>query len=107
MPPIRHLQEILFPDRGASFVRIIAELSEPETGPAADNLISNEDSYPRVAGELARTTSPCLGADGVVIVRTSTRESQHRAGRLGNGMTNEERDLHEMMRVGVYRRLLN
>jgi hypothetical protein len=29
-------------------------LSDPETGPAADNLISNEDSFPRVAGEVAR-----------------------------------------------------
>jgi hypothetical protein len=61
VPPIRHLQEILFPDRGASFARIIAELSEPETGPAADHLISDEDSYPTVAGELARTTSPYPG----------------------------------------------
>ncbi|MEJ7638668.1 MAG: hypothetical protein WKF75_12010 [Singulisphaera sp.] len=55
MPPV-HLNELLFPDRDVGFGRLIAELSEPETGPAADNLVSNEDSYPRVAGELARRT---------------------------------------------------
>ena len=55
MPPL-HLNELLFPDRDVGFGRRIAELSEPETGPAADNLVSNEDSYPRVAGELARRT---------------------------------------------------
>jgi hypothetical protein len=37
-----------------SFARLISELSSRETGPAADNLLSNEDSYPRVATELAR-----------------------------------------------------
>lgn len=55
MPPV-HLNELLFPDRDVGFGRRIAELSEPESGPAADNLVSNEDSYPRVAGELARRT---------------------------------------------------
>ncbi len=33
-------------------------LSERETGPAADNLVSNEDSYPRVAAEVARSCPP-------------------------------------------------
>jgi hypothetical protein len=37
-----------------SFARLISELSSGETGPAADNLMSNEDSYPRVATELTR-----------------------------------------------------
>jgi hypothetical protein len=37
-----------------SFASLISELSSRETGPAADNLMSNEDSYPRVASELAR-----------------------------------------------------
>ena len=37
-----------------SFARVVKELSDPETGPPADNLISNEDSFPRVATELAR-----------------------------------------------------
>ena len=31
----------------------IERLSGPETGPAADNLVSNEDSYPRIAGQIA------------------------------------------------------
>ena len=54
--PLVHLTDLLFPDRDVGFGRRIAELSEPESGPAADNLVSNEDSYPRVAGELARRT---------------------------------------------------
>lgn len=32
----------------------IEALSGPETGPAADNLVSNEDSYPRIAGLIER-----------------------------------------------------
>jgi hypothetical protein len=44
----------LTPPRATTFARTIAELSGPETGPPADNLVSNEDSYPRVAGELNR-----------------------------------------------------
>ncbi|WZP00117.1 hypothetical protein EP7_001734 [Isosphaeraceae bacterium EP7] len=35
------------------FAGLVAGLSGREAGPAADNLVSNEDSYPRVAGELA------------------------------------------------------
>jgi hypothetical protein len=42
------------PARAPSFGALIAELSEAASGPHADNLISNEDSYPRVAGALAR-----------------------------------------------------
>jgi hypothetical protein len=37
----------------AGFAALIDQISGRETGPAADNLVSNEDSYPRVAGELA------------------------------------------------------
>lgn len=44
-------------DPGA-FARLIADLSAPETGPSADNLVSNEDSYPRVAGDLDRLAPP-------------------------------------------------
>jgi hypothetical protein len=33
---------------------VIEVLSEPETGRPADNLMTNEDSFPRVCGELAR-----------------------------------------------------
>ncbi len=40
------------PDR--AFARLVDELSGPETGPTADNLMSNEDSFPRIARDLAR-----------------------------------------------------
>jgi len=48
------LAEVLFPRRDVRFNTIIDELSEPESGPPADNFVSNEDSYPRVAGDLER-----------------------------------------------------
>ena len=48
------LESLAFPDRDPSLKGVIRRLSEPETGRAADNFVSNEDSYPRVAGELAR-----------------------------------------------------
>lgn len=40
--------------RGASWSDLVRTLSEPETGPPGDNLVSNEDSYLRVCGEVAR-----------------------------------------------------
>jgi hypothetical protein len=46
--------ETVFLRPAGSFARLISELSSGETGPAADNLMSNEDSYPRVTTELAR-----------------------------------------------------
>jgi hypothetical protein len=49
---------LLLPRFGPSFGQLVNELSEPETGPPADNLISNEDSYPRVAGALAKQAPP-------------------------------------------------
>ncbi|SIN92864.1 hypothetical protein SAMN05444166_1656 [Singulisphaera sp. GP187] len=52
------LADLLFPARDATFASIIRELSERETGPAADNLVSNEDSYPRVTAEVARLCPP-------------------------------------------------
>lgn len=54
MPRPATLSEVLFPARAPSFGALVAELSEASSGPHADNLVSNEDSYPRVAGELAR-----------------------------------------------------
>lgn len=63
VPEARSLAEILFPARDARFDAIIDALSVPETGPASDNLISNEDSYPRVAGAIAREVPP----DGVYL----------------------------------------
>ena len=50
-----HLRSLLFPGRAAEdFAGLIAALSEPSSGPHADNLITNEDSFPRVAGALER-----------------------------------------------------
>ncbi len=48
------LQEILFPGRDLTFGELIRSLSADESGPHADNLITNEDSFPRVCGTLAR-----------------------------------------------------
>lgn len=52
------LTDLLFPARDVSFASVIRELSQAETGPAADNLVSNEDSYPRIAAEVARRCPP-------------------------------------------------
>src|SRR3954469_5791801 len=54
MPRQPTLAEVLFPSRDARLGAVVRDLSEPETGPPADNLVSNEDSYPRVATELDR-----------------------------------------------------
>lgn len=48
------LSDLLFPARDQSFGSVVRALSEPETGPAADNLVSNEDSYPRIAADVAQ-----------------------------------------------------
>lgn len=53
-PPPQNLADILFPARDVSFGALVSALSDRPTGPHADNLVSNEDSYPRVAGELER-----------------------------------------------------
>ncbi|MDR3637697.1 MAG: hypothetical protein P4L84_28075 [Isosphaeraceae bacterium] len=52
--PAQNLADLLFPARDASFGPLVSALSEPPNGPHADNLVSNEDSYPRVAGEIDR-----------------------------------------------------
>ncbi len=36
-----------------TYGKLVRELSEPESGPHADNLMTNEDSFPRVCGEIA------------------------------------------------------
>ena len=48
------LMDVVFPARDQSFSRVIADLSEPEAGRPADNLITNEDSFARVADDLGR-----------------------------------------------------
>lgn len=55
-PP--HRIDLTFPARDESFAALVGGLSEPSDGPHADNLVSNEDSYPRVCGELARRVRP-------------------------------------------------
>ncbi|WP_422930329.1 hypothetical protein [Singulisphaera sp. PoT] len=54
MDPSPTLVELLFPRRDVRLSAVIDELSEAPTGPSADNFVSNEDSYPRVAGDLER-----------------------------------------------------
>jgi hypothetical protein len=53
MTPDR-LMDVVFPARDQSLGRVVAALSEPETGRAADNLVTNEDSFARVANDLRR-----------------------------------------------------
>lgn len=54
MPTPGRLQELLFPDRDTTFGELTRTLSEPESGPHGDNFLTNEDSFPRVCGSLAR-----------------------------------------------------
>ncbi len=49
---VKPLPEFLFPDRDANFSKIVQHLSKPESGPAADNLMTNEDSFTRVSAEI-------------------------------------------------------
>ncbi len=48
------LMDVVFPARDQSFARVVAGLSEPESGRPADNLVTNEDSFARVADDLER-----------------------------------------------------
>lgn len=59
-PPLR-LADVVFPARDRSFAQVVAELSEPESGPPADNLISNEDSVFRLGDRLAPAGGVYLG----------------------------------------------
>ncbi len=52
-PPLR-LADVVFPARDQTLARVAADLSEPETGPPADNLLSNEDSVFRVGDRVAQ-----------------------------------------------------
>jgi len=51
---IERLADVAFPARDQSLARVIAALSEPDVGRPADNLVTNEDSFGRVAGDLRR-----------------------------------------------------
>jgi hypothetical protein len=48
------LMDVVFPVRDQSIARVVADLSEPDAGKAADNLVTNEDSFARVSGDLER-----------------------------------------------------
>ncbi len=54
----RHRNESTFPARDEGMAAIIRGMSEPTRARHADNLMSNEDSYPRVSGELSRRVRP-------------------------------------------------
>ncbi len=58
---IDRLGDVVFPARDQSLARVAAGLSGPDSGRAADNLITNEDSFARVAGRLGRL-APAGGA---------------------------------------------
>ena len=48
------LMDVAFPARDQSLARVVADLSEAESGRPADNLVTNEDSFARVADRLDR-----------------------------------------------------
>ncbi len=52
------LMDVAFPARDQALARVVADLSEPETGRPADNLVTNEDSFARVSDELTRLARP-------------------------------------------------
>ncbi|MFO0909491.1 MAG: hypothetical protein U0794_14245 [Isosphaeraceae bacterium] len=56
--PALDLASLLFPHRDETFARLVDRLSEPTRAPHGDNFLSNEDSYPRVAAELAARSAP-------------------------------------------------
>ncbi|MCA1686281.1 MAG: hypothetical protein LC745_09940 [Planctomycetia bacterium] len=60
MPTTRvpHRIDLTFPARDERLDHLVNRLTERGEGPHADNLVSNEDSYPRVAGALARLGCP-------------------------------------------------
>ena len=62
-PP--HRNDLTFPARDDRFDALVARLSEPTADPHADNLVSNEDSYPRVAAEIAHRVPPGAAYLGV------------------------------------------
>ncbi len=51
---IDRLMDVVFPARDQSLASVVAGLSEPGDARPADNLVTNEDSFARVAADLAR-----------------------------------------------------
>lgn len=58
VPAFSTLADLLFPARDPRFGAEVRALSRAESGPAADNLVSNEDSYPRPCGQIVRAVAP-------------------------------------------------
>ena len=57
-PPPPRLADVLFPARDQTLAQVARDLSEPESGPPADNLLSNEDAVFRSADRVARLAPP-------------------------------------------------
>jgi hypothetical protein len=55
---LEHLMDVAFPARDQSLAKVSAALSEPDGGRVADNLVTNEDSFARVADALDRLAPP-------------------------------------------------
>jgi len=58
LPPLSTAGGLLFPSRDQRIDQIVRALSEPNAGPGADNLMTNEDSFTRIFGEIERKVAP-------------------------------------------------
>ena len=58
LPSLSTANGLLFPSRDQRFDQIVRALSEPDVGPGADNLMTNEDSFTRILGEIERKVAP-------------------------------------------------
>ncbi len=50
--PLLRLADVVFPARDETMAQVVAHLAEPESGPPADNLLSNEDSVFRISDQV-------------------------------------------------------
>ncbi len=53
-----HRIDLTFPARDERLATVVDQLSDSSDGPHADNFVSNEDSFPRVAATLAKRAHP-------------------------------------------------
>ena len=58
---IERMMDVTFPARDQALSRVVESLSEPDLGRTADNFVTNEDSFARVAGDLATRGGVYLG----------------------------------------------
>jgi hypothetical protein len=56
--PLSTANGLLFPSRDRRFDQIVRALSEPNAGPGADNLMTNEDSFTRIVDTIDRKVTP-------------------------------------------------